>query len=377
MAQLQQLEQALNQLQALVQQQGATIQAQNHTIQQLQLPGQPPPPAAPAAVVPIPKVAKPEDFDGRSEHLENFIHQCSLFLSLNNYTDQSKITLTLSYMKKGSALAWAEQKLAEYSTGQPNANPVVPPWAITWPNFLTELRASFGDVSREQTARLHLPNLQQTHSVDEYNVDFMGLYPLTGFNESAGIEIYKKGLKNHILRRIMNEATPPTNFAGWRTRASHYDRVDKEIRETERHSSTPSKSHKHGRTIPTTTSHSADRQRTLTASSSSASRTAPASSSSTLSSSQRTTAAPAKVKQERIDPVLAAQRKEARLCILCGKVGHFANKCTNPINPGPILLPATERRGLPSGRGAHAHHQKKRRVNNIEVGESVESSGSK
>ena len=97
------------------------------------------PPVGAAAPVDRPKVAKPEEFDGRSKNLENFIHQCTLFLSLGTYNDQSKITLTLSYMKKGSALAWAEQKLAEYVAGQPTANPPIAPWMITWTDFLITL----------------------------------------------------------------------------------------------------------------------------------------------------------------------------------------------------------------------------------------------
>ena len=342
-------------LQQLTQQQTATI-AQLQAAQ---------PPAAPAAAPDRPKVNKPEEFDGRSESLENFIHQCTLFLSIGNYNNQSKITLTLSYMTKGSALAWAEQKLAEYMAGQPNAQPPVAPWTITWDDFLVDLRASFGDISRAQTARLRLPNLQQTSSVDDYNVAFMGLYPLTGFNDITGIELYKKGLKNPILRRILNEVTPPADFAAWRTRASHYDRVDKEIRETERQSttSTPKSSQRHGRTI-------------TTASSSTPSSTTHRSSTSASAPTTSTTAAPTKVKQERVEPTLAAQRKAAHLCIRCAKPGHYADKCPNPINHDPMIQVA-DRRGLPSGRGAHAH-RKRRRVTNMEAGEQVEStSGSK
>ena len=86
------------------------------------------PPSPPP--VPIPKAAKPEDFNGKSDQLEPFIHQCNLFLELNNYSDCRKITFVLSYMKNGSALTWAEQKMTEYSTAG---------WTITYAMFLVEL----------------------------------------------------------------------------------------------------------------------------------------------------------------------------------------------------------------------------------------------
>jgi hypothetical protein len=244
-------------------------------------------------------------------------------------------------MKKGSALAWAEQKLAEYSTGLPNATPPVAPWAISFADFLIALRASFGDVDRQATARLRLPELKQTRSVDEYNVEFMGQYPLTGFNEEAGIEFYKKGLKTDILRRIYNEPTAPADFAAWRTRASHYDRVDKELRATITPAPKPSSSFK-SRHIGSTSSTSAA--------------TTPS-------------PAPDKIKQEKVEASLATYRKENNLCIICGKSGHWANVC-----PDRITKPK-DHKGLPSGRGRGPLY-KKRTVNNVETSDRKDASGS-
>ena len=192
--------------------QNMVLQLQQQLLQVQQAPPPPPPPPPP-----IPEAAKPQDFTGRSETLEQFIHQCNLFLNLDNYTDRAKITFVLSYMKSGSALTWAEQKLTEYATAN---------WVETWAQFLVELRAAFGDVSREKIARICIHKLKQTRSVDDYNVAFMACHQLAGFNDEASLDIWKKGLKTSILRRIYNEATEPADFTAWRARASHYDRVD-------------------------------------------------------------------------------------------------------------------------------------------------------
>ena len=282
---------------------------------------------------------------GRSETLERFIHQCILFLDLDNYTDRTKITFVLSYMKSGSALTWAEMKLAEYATAN---------WVQTWAPFLIELRATFGDVSREKTARIQIFEHKQTKSVDEYNVAFMAEHHLTGFSDEASLEIWKKGLKPSILRRIYNEAAEPTDFAAWRARASHYDRVDRELQ---------------SRSVPTSSS------------SSSKPRHIPVTSSSKPTSTPTTTAsAPVKVKQERVDPAIASQRMEKGQCILCGSSDHWANVCPKRITAPVQSFHKTQGRG----RGGYNKFGKKssgpsrtvNTVNKMETSENKDTCGS-
>ena len=104
----------------------AALQATVLALQQQLLAAQAPAPAAP----PVPKAATPDKYNGKSDQLEPFIHQCNLFLKLDNYTNRKKITFVLTYMKKGSALTWAEQKLMEYGAAN---------WTKTFAEFLTEL----------------------------------------------------------------------------------------------------------------------------------------------------------------------------------------------------------------------------------------------
>src|SRR5262249_16896660 len=139
-----------------------------------------PAPAPGPVLAPVPKAAKPEENNGKSDQLEPFIHQCNLFLELDNYTDKSKITFILSYMKKGSALTWVEQKMSQYSTAG---------WTTTFATFLAELRTAFGDISREKTAHIKIFELKQIRSVDDYNVEFLTQHTLSGFSEEVSLEI--------------------------------------------------------------------------------------------------------------------------------------------------------------------------------------------
>src|SRR5262249_16072313 len=101
-------------------------------------------------------------------------------------------------------LTWAEQKMTQYS---------IAGWTTTFPEFLAKLRTAFRDVSREKTAHIKIFELKQTGSVDDYNVKFLSQHILSGFSEEASLEIWKKGLKKLILRRIYNKPTKPADFA--------------------------------------------------------------------------------------------------------------------------------------------------------------------
>lgn len=347
------------QLMAQVQQLQADLQAANQRIAAIPAAPAGQQPAAAQAAPAVPKIAKPEDYDGRPDSLEAFIHQCNLYLSVGTYTVRNKITFVLSYMKAGSALAWAESKLAEYSHEDPTTNPAIVAWSIAYADFLVELRAAFGDVSRQKTARLDIQTVKQLHGVDEYNVKFMSLFPLTGYNEITGIDMYRRGLKEGILRKIFAEPAEPVDFAAWRTRASHYDRVDRELKATlaSRQPSAPSSSSK-SRHIQTTASTYSTKVTT------------------TPLPTTSTSAAPVKVKYETIEPSLAAYRKSNKLCIICGKAGHFANVCPDR----KVVVPTNihehrDQRGGGRGRGPHGK-KKQRTVNTIDTEEPKNASGS-
>jgi hypothetical protein len=259
-------------------------------------------------------------------------------------------------MKKGSALAWAEQKLDEYSTGNPTAQPAIAPWAITWADFLVELRAAFGDVAREKLARICIYDIKQTKMVDAYNVAFNTEQAHTGFNEEALLDIWKKGLKPSILRRIYNEATAPANFAAWRTRASHYDHVDQELSaafppKDQSSSSSKHKSRHIGASFfpkPTTSSTKAS-----------------------TSTSASTSSAPVKIKQERVEASVFAAQVARGVCGVCESKDHYANACPQRLGNNH----RGERFGR--GRGGSKHGKKSdHTINNVEKDDPKQQSAS-
>jgi hypothetical protein len=63
-------------------------------------------PAATPAPVPAPvqeiKIATPDPYDGSSDRIEHFLHQCEVyFLGLPGLTDHQHVMFAISYMNKG------------------------------------------------------------------------------------------------------------------------------------------------------------------------------------------------------------------------------------------------------------------------------------
>jgi hypothetical protein len=95
---LAQLQQLAATVQAL-QHQNAVLQDQLNT--QAVITALPTPAPALAFALEI-KIAVPDVFDGASDHMEHFLHQCEVyFLGTPSLTAQQHVTFMLSYMSKG------------------------------------------------------------------------------------------------------------------------------------------------------------------------------------------------------------------------------------------------------------------------------------
>ena len=233
---------------------------------------------------------------------------------------------TLCYMKSGSALRWAELKMEEIDAQPPFAQSF-----YTWRLFQCELTAAFSDMDRHATARLEIDNIKQgTDTIDGYNIQFTETAALTKYNDTALIEKYKQGLKELILSKIYALPTMPANLTEWKQRASLFDRQYREFQQY--HHSKPASS----------SSSSKQKSNRSTGSSSNFMVSKPSAPTSTSTAAQTsfvprtsTTPAPAPrpIKQEAVDAVLAEQRKQAGLCILCSEAqaGHWANECPKRV----------------------------------------------
>jgi Retrotransposon gag protein len=226
-------------------------------------------------------------------------------------------------MKKGNALPWAERKM-EYLTS-------IRFLGYSWAQFQIDVCDSFGDMDQAATAHMKIKDIKQRTTVNEYIVQFEEYAALTGYNDAAKIDCLKSGLNSGILTKIYSSIPMPTTYEEWKERTSHFDRLYRELQAINPSSHTLSK-RKANPSNPSSLS----------------------SYSKTPTSSHMTTPSPApiKVKNEAVDPIIAAQCKKDGVCIRGGSADHWANNC-----PTKSSTPRGGFRGR--GRGGHSrgsHH---------------------
>ena len=177
------------------------------------------------------EVAKPESFDGSESKLEGFLQQLRLLFWAEPdvyANDNSRITSALSYMKQGSAQAWA-RRFMEHSDNS-NGN-----YGMSWSAFETQLKESFGAADPTVNAVDKIRNLQQgSMTADEYIVAFEEYEARTKWDDKALKDQFEQGLKPGLVASIYRLQEMPTDLAGWKTWARRLDRQWRQYEEKQR-----------------------------------------------------------------------------------------------------------------------------------------------
>jgi len=158
--------------------------------------------------------ADPNPFDGTSGKLEEFLSDLRLcFLADGRFnTARKQIIYALSYMKGGSACAWAvnESKREEL-------------WA-TWADFENALRDRFEMGDRRVEAQNVLHGLkQQGRPVEEYFDTFEAHRPYSGLNDAACLQLLRHGLDYRLINAIYNQNIVPTTYERFKELAIQKD----------------------------------------------------------------------------------------------------------------------------------------------------------
>jgi Retrotransposon gag protein len=262
---------------------------------------QPPHMAQPVAppVAPAPsrvKVAVPDEFNGNVDTTDRFVKQLGLYFLARHAdfpTDMDRVIFALSYMKGGTASAWADQVTGDILEGR------MP--FVAYADFIKAVTERFGDPDAGATARRKLELARQSNrSVDEYVSEFQTYAPRTGYDETALVEFFQRGLNQNILAKIYNLPVLPITLLDWIMYASRFDR-QRQAFEARRGPS----ENRHPAAIST-------------------GRSAPSASPTTqprASAAPGATATTATVKQEPRSP---------RLCWKCNSPDHLACECSAP-----------------------------------------------
>src|SRR6202522_2068569 len=167
------------------------------------------------------RINPPTHFTGNRDDLDNFIQDCTLYLTLNRAvyeTDEKQIIYMLSYMTEGTAHAWKEAFIREVIN-----SPVIDFGSLK--QFTVNLKKAFEASDSEGDARAKLRQLKQgKDSVDDYVAQFRilaGKARMT--NDAAFMEYFMEGINTGILQKIFAQEILPATITEWYKQTSRCD----------------------------------------------------------------------------------------------------------------------------------------------------------
>src|SRR6202789_2776564 len=173
------------------------------------------------------RINPPTHFTGNRDDLDNFVQDCTLYLTLNRAvykTDEKQIIFMLSYLTEGTARAWKEAFVRNIINTQTND-------FGSLKQFTVNLKKAFEASDSEGDARAKLQQLNQgKDSVDDYVAQFRILAGKARMTDDAALtEYFMEGINTGILQKIFAQEKLPATITEWYERTSrcdsHYRRV--------------------------------------------------------------------------------------------------------------------------------------------------------
>src|SRR6202522_711248 len=173
------------------------------------------------------RINLPTHFTGNQDDLDNFLQDCTLYLTLNRAvyeTDEKKIIFMLSYMTEGTARAWKEAFVRDIINSPIND-------FGSLKQFTDNLKRAFEASDSEGDARPKLRQLNQgKDSVDDYVAQFRILASKARMTDNAALtELFMEEVNTGILKKKFAQEKLPATIIKWYERTSrwgsHYRKV--------------------------------------------------------------------------------------------------------------------------------------------------------
>ena len=193
-----------------------------------QLPTLPATPSAASSKITEIRIGCPNEYDGKAETAQAWLDSVRLYLLINHvlyYDDDRKIAFALLYMKKGSAVIWAEVHRQQGLTTLSFR---------TFTQFQTDFESTFvnTNVAREAMNWLSTTHINSGEQLQEYINTFKLNVICTKYDElkdtATLISYFSAGVPTWIMNRIQAMDTVPTTLALWYKKAAHFH-LQKEI----------------------------------------------------------------------------------------------------------------------------------------------------
>ena len=172
------------------------------------------------------QLGKPKTFNGSYKMAISWMYSIQFYLAINETSydsDMKKITFTLSYMIKGSALTWADTFQEKAITGAAVT-------LRTWDDFLGKFQATFkhqdtarNAISLLSTHRMTKKNGKFSSSLKSYISTFQSNVTRAGITDhNVLISFFAIGIPTPLMKQIMSLDTIPDKINNWYTKATHF-----------------------------------------------------------------------------------------------------------------------------------------------------------
>ena len=135
----------------------------------------------------------PTDYDRDIKKGDTWLRELYLYFREENFTNDKKITITLSYLQGGNATVWRDRKtqeLADWETTVTNRqNPL--PIFQNFPDFINQFKACFCDPDPQGTAQRELARVSMgKETAEQYINNFRQYQTQSGYNDVWLIKLF-------------------------------------------------------------------------------------------------------------------------------------------------------------------------------------------
>jgi hypothetical protein len=161
------------------------------------------------------RVAAPTPFKGDSELVDSYLAECWLhFLDNPTYErDSAKIAFVLSYMKEGSAAAWANNVVQAMRNPRDPDTPLYRSYEV----FEKNLIDAFKGGAQVEIAQAKIEKLRQGAGTATEYFTLLDTYNNTaGYDETTLIRLLKQGILKPVLQSVYGQTALPITYADWK-----------------------------------------------------------------------------------------------------------------------------------------------------------------
>ncbi|KAM7378680.1 hypothetical protein PAMP_004286 [Pampus punctatissimus] len=253
-----------------------------------------PPPPPPSAAITEPRVGTPERYAGDPDGCNPFITNCSILYALQPLTfssEAAKVAFTINHLT-GRARLWGTAEWEKQT-----------PACASFQAFSAELRKVFRLGFSGSDAAHDLLSLQQgNRTVADFSIDFRTRARQSCWNESALRDLFLHSLADYIKDELVSHE-PPSTLDGMIELAIRVD-LRIQARRRERRwgtaSGNPPTQHQETNSDPGAAA---------------------------FAGSQAEGPEPMQLGCTSLSPKEKERRRQANLCLYCGRAGHFISRC--------------------------------------------------